>query len=78
MSALPLNKPLSALAHFIVVLDHRVDMANPNTPTDMEVTSALEMKYRVFVVDGIIAGFQLVKSKSHQLVSKTQMKSKIL
>lgn len=57
--ALPLEKIAPLLVHSMVVSAHCVDMQYPNTPTEMEVASALDKKSRVFVVEGIIAVFQL-------------------
>lgn len=58
ITAVPLNKLVPPRAHSMVVLAHCCDMLNPNTPTDMEVTSALDKKCKVFLMEGIIVVFQ--------------------
>lgn len=55
----PLKKELSPDAQITVVLAQCVDMQNPNSPTDAEVANALDVKCRVFLVEGIIAVFPL-------------------
>lgn len=59
MTALPLKKLLPLLAHSMVVSLHFLDMPNPSKATDLAVTSALDTKCRVFLVEGIIDVFQL-------------------
>lgn len=49
----PLKKPLPSWAHFMLLVAHAVDMAKPKIPTDIQVTSALDRKCRVLVLDGI-------------------------
>lgn len=54
ISAVPLKKPLPPLAHLIVVVAHCADMPYPNSPTEMAVTSELDKKNSIFLMEGII------------------------
>lgn len=74
ITAVPLKKLVPPRAHFMVVLAHCCDMLNPNTPTDMEVASALDMKCKVFFMEGIFVVFQWHQFNQNLSVSSLKLR----
>lgn len=56
-----MKKPLSALAQSMVALAQSADSPYPSTPTAMEVTSALDKKYIVFLLEGMVTEVQTLR-----------------